>query len=111
MENNNIKLKQLKFLDDTIKHFNSTNRGVDKEDGVCSYSDGCAIGRHLPKELCFRFDNYKLDQCVVSSHIFNELPEWLKELSPNFLAAVQTIVSVNNNKNSKNNSTFIYYLH
>lgn len=87
--NNDIKLKQLMFLDDTVKHFNSNNRGVDVINDTCSYTEGCAIGRHLPKELCIRFDSDPNDQCVYSPNIFNELPDWMKELTSSFLSAIQ----------------------
>ena len=85
-----IQEKQLEFLNDTISHFNSTNRGINKTVGNCSYVAGCAIGRHLPKELCERFDSgdYKYT-AILNLNIFNQLPDNLKELTIEFLDQIQ----------------------
>lgn len=85
-----LQQKQLEFLNDTVNHFNSTNRGITPETLGCSYEHGCAIGRHLDKKLAM-----KLDGCgsgyVSEPEVFNELPEELKELGPHFLARVQSL--------------------
>ena len=80
---------QLAFLEDTIKHYNSTNRGVVIYCG-CSYTAGCAIGRHLSKELC-----EKLDDCesngVSNTLVFNQLPADLQALGQEFLTLIQKL--------------------
>jgi len=82
---------QLAFLEDTIKHFNSTNRGVNTGDRyTCSYYDGCAIGRHLPKELCLRLDNFE-DTAIDNEGVFDLLPQELQALGISFLSRVQKL--------------------
>ena len=57
----NIKERRIVFLNDTVAHYNLKNRSVGKS-GKCVYcpedsnSEGCAIGRHLPRELAIRMD-------------------------------------------------------
>ena len=79
---------QLAFLEDTIKHFNSTNRGLSV--GRCSYAGGCAIGRHLPKELCKALDSFQPSN-VANDNIFHKLPQELQDLSRVFLEEVQNL--------------------
>lgn len=97
--------KQLAFLDDTIKHYNSNNLCID-QDGFCCYSpetlklgdksEGCAIGRHLTKEVALQIDtipspNYDVGTSVENNEIFNLLPVSLKELTQKFLYAIQML--------------------
>ena len=77
---------QLAFLEDTINHFNSTNRGL--TNGRCSYVGGCAIGRRLPKELCKTLDSFEPSN-VANDNIFHKLPQELQDLSRVFLEEVQ----------------------
>lgn len=40
-----LKDRQQAFLEDTLMHYTSENRGV--KNSACCYEAGCAIGRHL----------------------------------------------------------------
>lgn len=96
-----IKEKQLDFLNDTISHYNSSNRSL--IGSFCSYlpqtnkSLGCAIGRHVPdKELCKEFDKIG---SVNQNKVFNRLPSELKELGQIFLREIQILHDNANNWN------------
>ena len=88
-----LKEKQLDFLNDTVKHFNLSNRGISKKTGSCSYQDGCAIGRHIDVELCKGLDSSEdfNGSSVASERIFDKLPDNLKELTQDFLNAIQIL--------------------
>lgn len=100
MENNlspeQIKEKRLEVLEDVVKYFNSNTRNA-TPDNTCKYlpitskSEGCAIGRLIKdKELCARLDkgdNYSSG--VSHEEIFSQLPDELKILGVEFLAAIQ----------------------
>jgi hypothetical protein len=96
---------QLAFLEDTIKHFNSTNRGLKTSGGYkCSYYAGCAIGRHLTKELCIRLDNFGFS-AVHDKAIFDLLPQELQALGIKFLSMVQDLHDNENNWDEKGLTT------
>lgn len=83
-----LNMTKQEFFDDTIKHFNSNNRGTDSFGG-CSYEVGCAIGRHIKdKELCQRLDE-QADSSVT--YIFDMLPFELQELGVEFLVSMQSL--------------------
>jgi hypothetical protein len=91
-------LARIDFLQDTVKHFNSTNRGVftDEEGGQgCAYAAGCAIGRHIPLGLANELDTYSDEEyngsAVCEPAIFNKLPENLRELGQSFLSRIQNL--------------------
>jgi hypothetical protein len=86
-----LKEKQLEFLEETINHFNSENRGYNEYKGMCTYSDGCAIGRKLSKELCKTLDKCEGITGVSCKSIFNELPQELRELKQDFLEHIQSL--------------------
>lgn len=80
---------QLKFLNDTISHFNLRNLGI--KNSSCSYEAGCAIGRHIKdKNLCKRLDNL-YNASVAKYNVFGSLPKNLKLLTQSFLIEVQKL--------------------
>lgn len=94
-----MKAKQLAFLEETIAHYNNTNRCSDGN-GNCRYSpetlglqgqsEGCAIGRKLSSELALELD----DQWIYSVRdqpVFSKLPKELRELGADFLMEVQAL--------------------
>lgn len=99
----NITERQRAFLNDTINFFNSNNRattprnfGLEK----CIYSPlgnncGCAIGRHLPKELAMQLD--ELSESDIStifnkhSMLYAQLPTWMKDMQIEFISYVQSL--------------------
>ena len=85
--------KRIKFLDDTVAYFNIHPRGVN-ERGTCSYSAGCAIGRHLPPDICIELDRDP-ETSVTSIFDCEELlaliPDELKSLGRDFLQTVQLL--------------------
>lgn len=83
-----LQQKRLQFLNDTVNHFNSNNRGVLKS-GVCSYVMGCAIGRHLTPELAANLELSNFG--VAHPKMFKQLPENLQELGKDFLHYVQSL--------------------
>jgi hypothetical protein len=95
---------QLAFLEDTIKHFNSTNRGVIGGGYTCSYYDGCAIGRHLTKELCIRLDDFE-NSGINHVGIFDLLPQELQALGIKFLSMVQDLHDDEDNWDEKGLTT------
>lgn len=82
---------QLELLNFTIKHFNSNNRGVQKEN--CSYTAGCAIGIHLPIELRKEFDGEPNSDIMSlrkdNFSLWNKIPENLKDCGVEFLDNIQ----------------------
>ncbi len=88
-----LKEKQLDFLNETIEHYKTNPRGM-KKGSYCSYEHGCAIGRHLNKELAIQLDkliDIGQNSGVSYSNVFNILPEFLKELKIDFLTRVQKL--------------------
>ena len=90
---------RIEMLNDTIQYFwgkperkSTTSR---KPDSIsCAYSssnplsEGCAIGRYLPKDLSKKLDLLTMSS-VGNDHIFNMLPEWMKKFDKDFLCALQ----------------------
>jgi hypothetical protein len=93
--------KRRELLDETCKHFNSTNRSVGRF-SECKYGGvGCAIGRKIPnKRLCDRLDG-EYTTSVDDPSIFNKLPAKLKELGQDFLTDLQKLHDEENNWNEK----------
>ena len=87
-----VPAKRKMFLDDTVSHYNSTNRGVGTGITIasCSYKNGCAVGRHLDMELCVAMDNTG-DGYIKHTDVFKQLPEWMKSLDKEFLSRVQKL--------------------
>ena len=97
---NELQVKQLSLLNDTIAYFNLFNLCMD--DGRCQYSpikgrsEGCAIGRKLPLELAqkldkeFTFSPYE-NNSICDREVFNLMPDELKELGQSFLAKLQSL--------------------
>lgn len=96
---NTLQQKQLAFLEDTVNFYNSENR-VLAHNGACIYSStvkspGCAIGRHLSKDLARDFDvqkimfNDRTDDLFVE--YFEKLPTEIKELGDVFLGEIQAL--------------------
>ena len=84
-----IKERQLAVLEDTVKHYNSTNRS---QDGLsCVYyptdkSEGCAVGRLIKnKELCNTLGSRSVSTAFV------HLPKEVKELGVEFLTDLQSL--------------------
>lgn len=81
-----LQQKQLAFLNETITHFNLYNRGLSKNG--CTYSAGCAIGRHLTPELCVELDGED-EPGMINEDVFKRLPENLQKLGQAFLVNIQ----------------------
>jgi hypothetical protein len=81
------------LLDNTVRHFYSTNRSV--RDGGCRYRAGqglaCSIGRELSDDLARKFDLY--DRSSLP-HVFHKLPRRLRRLGVLFLEGVQLLHDV-----------------
>ena len=92
-----LQQKQLEFLNDTINHFNINNRGIDTKSGHCSYQKGCAIGRHLDKDLAKELD--ESDELSDFTIIVERFPEKLKELGGRFLIDIQQLHDYGSNWN------------
>lgn len=102
--NTTLNEKRLALLEETAAHYNSDNRC---ESGTsCVYSpttvglegktEGCAIGRKLPKELAIKFDEISKNNDdmggVISHHsLFDLLPNELKDLGADFLTDLQQL--------------------
>lgn len=84
-----IKARRRAFLNKTVKYYNSENRGIDKE-GMCSYEDGCAIGRFLPEKVCITLDNLNmfLVDIVLHSNYKLLIPKELRYLGSEFLSII-----------------------
>lgn len=91
---------KLGFLQDTINYYwgdeNRYNvRMLNGMKHTCCYapasdkSDGCAIGRMLPIELCKELDQ-RFNGGTVTS-IFDDLPNWMKKLEQGFLRQLQIL--------------------
>ncbi len=90
-------MTQTEFLLDTLKYYceDTSRRCKHPQHEFCRYhpstvghtnSEGCAIGRHLLKELALKFDSY--DYTGVED-VFDELPENLQILEVEFLESIQ----------------------
>jgi len=79
------------LLDNTVKHFNSTNRSVETDCiESCQYRSennyGCAIGREIPDKLAHELD---LREPSNVGNVFTELPLRLRLLGVKFLEEIQ----------------------
>lgn len=106
--NKTIQQKRLEFLEEMVEYYSeNTNRRCVSESGNCYYnpvaakkqniSEGCAIGRKIPRELQEELD--KLGG-VSNNEVFEKLPVELQKLSQNFLTKIQNLhdYSINWNK-------------
>lgn len=111
-----IKTKQLAFLEETAAYYNSNNRAKQKlpngnKSGGCFYTividgeeRGCAVGRKIAdKELCERLNKMSsLPNCSPSANdVFSLLPPDLQELGSDFLVAIQTLHDYDGHWNEK----------
>ena len=101
-------MTQTEFLLDTLKYYceDTSRRCKHPQHEFCRYhpstvghtnSEGCAIGRHLPKELALKFDSY--DYTGVED-VFDELPENLQLLGEEFLESIQNFHDSSTNWNT-----------
>lgn len=99
-------MTQTEFLLDMLKYYcEDPSRRCISPTNLCKYhpstinhltSEGCAIGRHLSKELAIELDNEELTD-VMS--IFDKLPSELQKLGDDFLQNVQELHDVVRNWN------------
>jgi hypothetical protein len=84
---------------DTVNYYsaNTKERRCINEDGSCCYapvgdskSEGCAIGRHLPRALAKKLDAYFVGT-VYNSELWNMLPRELQSLGQEFLRDIQNL--------------------
>lgn len=96
-----IQIRRIEFLKDTISIYNENNRAISST-GYCCYSvtnssPGCAIGRHLPKELAAELDMYAVSPTdgsfipasVMQAVFSGKIPNWMAEMGSNYLQAIQ----------------------
>lgn len=97
---NSLQKKQLAFLEETVAHYNSTNRCA--KNVSCKYSpksvnlegisEGCAIGRKLDPEIALKIDQeYPTGVAVSNPKVYKQLPEDLQKLGRKFLVEIQTL--------------------
>lgn len=87
------------FLQDLLDYYtvDPIKRRCMNEAGKCFYTpistftDGCAIGRHLDKELQHEFDNDGVPKSVSEFSVFHKLPQWMKDLGQDFLLECQIL--------------------
>lgn len=102
-----LKKRQLEILEDTVKYYSENVLRRCVEDGACRYSpeslniqdisEGCAIGRLLPRDLCNKLD--ELDSDLSVRYFFHksdrypnlEIPQDILVLGKDFLIALQTL--------------------
>ncbi len=89
---NNIKDRQLAFLEDTIKFYSEdVSRRAITGEGRCMYrtADGrkCAIGRHIPDDKYTKV----IETSSVGELVMICLPEEIQELGKSFLNSVQML--------------------
>jgi len=100
---NNRELKEFKtreeFLQDTINYYwGRPDRTCGIEEPhykglICQYApvhnntEGCAIGRVLPLELCKELDEN--NDPVTAHNVFKALPKWMQDLGNDFLGSIQ----------------------
>ncbi len=94
MDNEQLKQKRIKVLNDTISFFNSENRCTE-DNTRCTYylagKSGCAIGRLIEdKQLCVTLDGM-ISPGVSNERVFNMLPKKIKELGIDFLYELQKL--------------------
>lgn len=92
---NELQQKQLALLNETLAHYNSTNRSVGAVQQECKYysndTTGCAIGRLIEdKELCKKLDNL-VHSSVNDSEVWKLLPESVKQYEQSFLDSLQSL--------------------
>lgn len=91
--------EKLKFLNDTIEYYKTNTRGIKKiseSTVICSYENGCAIGRHLDVELSKLLDK-ESNTSISISNVFRQLPDELKNYGKDFLLSVQELHDFNTN--------------
>lgn len=107
-----IKERQLEILEDTVKYYSEdvSRRCVD--DGECRYSpeslniqdisEGCAVGRLLPRDLCNKLDD--LDPSLSAGSFFNTekypnlgIPQDILDLGKRFLVDLQSLHDTDSN--------------
>ena len=88
-------VKQLRntFIVDMLAHYTENKRGL-TEDGRCTYTAGCAIGRLCSKELCEYFQG-RHNPSVQNKDVFQKLPKELQALGSNFLQSIQELHDYN----------------
>ena|SRR5437899_12894836 len=90
-----LQQKQLAFLEDTVKYYSEDTSRRATVRQRCRYitDDGrkCAIGRHLPDNLCKDLQEIADTESgsVSNRNIFEKLPEDLKYLGVAFLEEMQ----------------------
>lgn len=91
---------RIDFLNDAIAYYwgkpeRRCTMGGDNTN--CAYSasgesDGCAIGRHLSKELAKELDENMVGESGVSNFlVFEKLPKWMRSLGQEFLLNCQSL--------------------
>lgn len=105
-----IKERQLEILEDTVKYYSEDvlRRCVDNDE--CRYSpeslniqdisEGCAIGRLLPREICNKLDD--LDPNLSARSLFDTerypnlgIPQDILDLRKGFLTDLQALHDLN----------------
>lgn len=93
-----VKRRMIGFLDETVNHYNLNNRSY--FGGSCSYipldescSEGCAIGRKLPKTYKKKLINTIFNYGYGVSWLFEKfgVPKYFKEMPIEFLTSVQCL--------------------
>lgn len=87
-----LKKKQLWFLDQLSKDFTLNTRGTisDRPNATCSYTAGCAIGRKISGRLAKKLDKLSLSG-IANYDAYRQLPLHLKNLGQDFLSRIQWI--------------------
>lgn len=90
-----VEQKRAFYLNDMVAYYNGETRCT--TEGRCQYtptefSEGCAIGRRLPLDLCTQLDlGTKGLYGVNNDIVFERLPKWMKELGQDFLTSCQQL--------------------
>jgi len=95
-------MTQREFLVSTVQFYTSENRSVHSGTNECLYaptenSPGCAIGRFLNKDLALELDEKDTKGLAVSfvklntPDLFEQFPDWMKEMNISFLRKVQLL--------------------
>ena len=94
--NSNQKQRMIDFLEETIEHYNINNRST--KGGTCVYkpptgslSEGCAIGRKLPKSYKKRLN--KVNNTLGVKNLFMELgtPKFFSGMDIDILCQIQIL--------------------
>jgi hypothetical protein len=90
-----IKARQKAFLDYVAEFYNLNNR-AETPAGGCVYhalenSPGCAIGQFLPIDLQRKCFGSIGDIYYYRPEEFNRFPNWMQEMSVDFLSEVQRL--------------------